>query len=977
MAKFLLKKRYVAALITILYLFSVVACGKIPNESEDNVNSIEEYVVDLNGNEMNFADILNSSGRRNMYFDYLAQHENASSPQKEIIIDAGTPSIYENTEIEVLDNFESSSNVLRWEGGGSVQWDVDVPDEGLYYMEMKYLPLAESTKDIELSLHINGELPFEGAERLLFGRVWGYVEDIRRDSRGNDIQPRQEQVNGWISAPFADAGGTHVRELQFYFKKGQNTIKLSSGNAGIIIDHIKLYNPKPIPLYDEYRASINPLTVENVETHIQAEKPYRKSSASIVPTYDRSGPATEPAHPTDIRLNIFGGNNWRMPGQWVSWKFDVKEKGDYKIALRYRQNMLKGFFVTRRIYIDGELLFKELENVEFAYNEKWNMKVIGTEDKPYLFSLDEGEHEIRMEVVPGRLGGTIRTLEECIYLLNYLYRKIIMITSVTPDPFRDYQLERDIPELIPGFVEISNRLKAEAKRVKEMTGMSGGEVSLLSEIAHQLDDMVEDIETIPKRLDRFQGNISSLSAFMLRLQEQPLELDYISVMSPDTEIPKANAGFIDNLLFQAQSFIGSFTTDYTSIGASNDNSEKKIRVWFFGGREQAEILKRMVDDDFTTKTGISVKLELAQISLAQAIIAKNAPDVAMNTSRGTPVNLAARNSLYDMSAFEDFNDIMSRFHSTAGIPYHYNGGCYGIPVTLNFHMMFYRKDIFEELGIAPPQTWEDLYEILPIIQRNNMKIGLPYTAMTSTATIDGGMGAKDIFPALLYQRGGQVYTNDLSSVALDETNAVRAFKEWTDFYVKYKFPLEYDFYNRFRSGEMPLGIQPYTMCNFLYAAAPEIRNLWGMMCIPGTLKADGTIDRSEGASGSAAVITKDSKDKKSAWEFVKWWTSADIQESYGREIEMLMGPAARYDTANIEALKRLPWSEHELDVLLKQLDNIVEIPEVPGGYYTSRNIDNAFRNVVLNKYNPREALFEQNISTNAEIKRKRREFGLK
>ena len=51
-----------------------------------------------------------------------------------------------------------------------------------------------------------------------------------------------------------------------------------------------------------------------------------------------------------------------------------------------------------------------------------------------------------------------------------------------------------------------------------------------------------------------------------------------------------------------------------------------------------------------------------------------------------------------------------------------------------------------------------------------------------------------------------------------------------------------------------------------------------------------------------------------------------------------------------------------------------QIPEVLGGYYTARGIDNAFRNVIFSGDNYREALQEQIISVNDELKRKQQEF---
>lgn len=37
-----------------------------------------------------------------------------------------------------------------------------------------------------------------------------------------------------------------------------------------------------------------------------------------------------------------------------------------------------------------------------------------------------------------------------------------------------------------------------------------------------------------------------------------------------------------------------------------------------------------------------------------------------------------------------------------------NGGIYGVPSELSMHVLFYNAKIFEDLGIAPPKTWDDL-----------------------------------------------------------------------------------------------------------------------------------------------------------------------------------------------------------------------------------------------------------------------------
>ena len=112
------------------------------------------------------------------------------------------------------------------------------------------------------------------------------------------------------------------------------------------------------------------------------------------------------------------------------------------------------------------------------------------------------------------------------------------------------------------------------------------------------------------------------------------------------------------------------------------------------------------------------------------------------------------------------------------------------------------------------------------------------------------------------------------------------------------------------------------------------------------------------------------------WEFMKWWVSADIQVRFGRELQAVMGPSARYATANVEALKQLPWNSQQIEVLLNSLDETIGVPEVPGSYYTPRHVVNGIRKVFNEKDDPRETLIDYTRKVNEEITRKRQEFNL-
>ena len=123
-------------------------------------------------------------------------------------------------------------------------------------------------------------------------------------------------------------------------------------------------------------------------------------------------------------------------------------------------------------------------------------------------------------------------------------------------------------------------------------------------------------------------------------------------------------------------------------------------------------------------------------------------------------------------------------------------------------------------------------------------------------------------------------------------------------------------------------------------------------------------------------ILNDEQKKANAWEFIKWWTGADAQARFGREMESILGASARYTTANRDALKQLAWSTKRLKILQDQMEHTQGFPEIAGGYSTTRHLINACRKVINTKEDQRETLLSYARTINEEIRIKRREFNL-
>lgn len=960
------RKRIYTAIIIVITLSLLVVLFKPSNKSNSNtVKALEDF------------EAITQSLTGNSYDDYLMRYDQAERPSETIRIEGEAFTEVDGGTFEVVNNFAGldGQSVITSEIG-TIHWDVHIEKAGLYNMRIHYYPIEGKSASIERELKINDEVPFLGAGMLIFDRLWTNRDgEIKRDDRGNDLRPRQVEKPSWQVAMLNDAEGYYEEPYLFYYEQGMQRISLTALREPMVIDYIELMQVQDDKPYAEVAKQYEALNLPHAHDQfimIQAEQASLKSSPTLYPLSDRSSPTLIPYDVSKLRINTIGALNWNLPGHWIQWEFEVEEDGLYQIALKRKQDQLRGLFATRSIMIDGQIPFEEMKRVRFNHNADWVMDVLGEDEEPYLFYLTKGTHELRMTVTLGEIAPLLRTIESSVLTLNDMYRNILMITSNNPDPFRDYQLENRIPDMITVFEEQADTIEAVADYLEEVTGERSDKVAILTTLVHQLRDMAARPETVAKRLDTFKINVGGLGTWILTVREQPLSLDYLVISSPGHELPRAEATWFEKTKHEFGAYFASYTEDYDSIG-NVEEMEESITVWITTGRDQAQVLKGLIDDRFTPETNISVQLRLVPPNiLLPATLAGEGPDVAMQMGEDVPVNYAMRSAAADLSTFSDFEHISKRFRASALLPYEYNGGYYALPEQQTFPMLFYRKDILEELELSPPKTWEDVYDMISVLHKNNLDFYLPLADTLNNANLI----PNDTFAMLLYQNGGEFYSDDYTESALDSEISMQVFNRWTQFYTNYKFPLMADFPNRFRTGEMPIGIADYTTYNLLTVLAPEIRNLWEFTTIPGTVLPDGSLRHDVASATTAVVMLENSNNKEAAWEFMKWWTDADIQVEYGREMEGLMGAAARYPTANIEALEQLPWPQKDYKNLEAQWQWVRGIPQVPGGYFTGRHLDNAFRKVVNGNENPREALNDYIVYINDEIQIKRQEFNL-
>jgi len=915
-----------------------------------------------------------SVGRTNTYTRYRERYAHIPPAAADISLDIF--SWKDADGVSALVNFAGVQRVLRTEEESFIEYAVHIEKAGLYNMYIEYYPLPSRGIAIERSFKINGETPFLGADRLSFQRIWGDANDVRHDNQGNEIRPAQVEKPRWETAFFRDSLGYSTEPYEFFLDAGENTIRLEGINEPAAIRTLCLKAPVPAEKYRQYAVKIDTglyrNTVPGFMFKIQGEHALYRSDPSLYAIYDRSSGATEPPSVAKIKLNMIGGQSWRVAGQWIEWDFFVPENGMYRFTIKGRQNYNRGFVSNRMVMIDGQIPCMELAAVPFAYSNKWRLATFRDDQGDMLFPLEQGRHTLRLQAAMGGMGEMLNIMEESIFRLNGIYRKILVLTGTEPDIYRDYRVDVVYPEIITAMALESKILY---KLVDDLTAYSGersAQAATSLTLARQLEMFVRRPDKIPRTMVNFKFNISALGDSLLALAQSQLDVDYIMVSAAAAKLPPVRENFFVAASHEIRSFLVSFFVDYNNLGDVYRKSANVVEVWMLAGRDQSTILKGMIDDTFTPQTGIKVNVKLvAPDAVMPAVVAGTGPDAALTVPQVDPVNYAVRHAAVDISKLPGYEELTREFDSSVIIPFRYAGGVYGLPETQYFHVMFYRKDIFAELGITVPETWDELISILPIIQKNNMNVGIPSVATTEQINIDFSN-----FLAHLYQRKGSLYNEDGSRTMLAGETAIEAFDVYTKFFTHYKTPIVYNFLNRFRTGEMPLGFADYTNFNTLEVFAPELRGLWGFARMPGLRAADGSINRSVPTGTLASMIFSNAKNPDLAWEFLKWWVSADTQLRFGRELESVMGAAARYPTANFDAFTRLSWGSEQMAVLREQRSWTVGTPEVPGGYYVSRHITNAVRRILNKGEDTRETLLNYSITINDELLKKRKEFGL-
>ena len=858
--------------------------------------------------------------------------------------------------------YGENSGIIFENSGDRAIYSFDIAADGIYNIKVNYAAIEETTMDIQMSVYIDGKTLWDNLNKIELFRWWKDAsKDWSLDKEGNEVSPEQLETFAFRDQYLIDTTGLETDYYQFYFSKGIHTIEFLLKQEPVAFKQITLAAPQKLNDANEVANQINANDYNGADLIIQGEDAFEKSSFSLAPKSDSLSADVQPQSPYNNVINYIGATTWDSPWQTLKWEVDIKEAAFYKLGFHFKQSAVVNADVYRDIKIDGKVPFIEAKEYSFGYDSDWQYETLNnSKGEPCKIFLDKGLHTIELSVTLGPTAEYIRRLEKILQVIGDEYLEISMITGETPDMNRDYELFSQIPDLDKNFNWCIEQLNELSKIMKDSSGESSQYVTTVKGTTRILEQMMAKKYLAHTYKKDLYTQYTNLSSILYEMRSMPLSLDEIRLSAPNSEEP-GYANWWETIKYNVLGFLASFSSDYRVINTDSENVT--LKIWTTWGRDQTQVLNSLITESFTPKYGIDVDMQITSATLVQGLLTGRAPDLSLGLPRSSPVDFAMRGALVKLSDYDDFEEIMTRFDEGSAEPYRYKGDYYALPDTQNFYIMYYRKDVLDNLGITKiPETWDEFIEAAAIIQRNNMRAYLPdASGMTILAT-------------LLEQNKVPLYNDKRTANLLDRDEAISVFEWWTELYTKYKFDVTADFYNRFRIGTMPLGIASYTTYTQLVQTATDIEGRWGIALIPGVRDEQGNINRATADSGTGCAILKDSKYQDEAWEFLKWWTSADTQYRYSKNVETILGPIARIATSNKEAFSNYAWNNNDADIFMEQWEQVISIPELPGSYYMTRSVEQAFLSVVNKGTKPTDAMIRWSLIANEEITRKIKEY---
>jgi ABC-type glycerol-3-phosphate transport system substrate-binding protein len=854
----------------------------------------------------------------------------------------------------------------------ALEIEYDHPFAALSFLAVDYFILDQGTEDTKIDVQINDAWQFYESQAIILPSSWQFTtEEFALDRYNNELQPLSTKVNSWQRQSLRDMRTLHAEPFAFFLDEGDQ-IKLSFVNANVLIGRIYVINPEPLPTYQSYRQTQPNAPVVDTLSMISSRSMVTRTDASIRLRTEQDASALY-YNTQFLRLNTIFGDSWERGGQAITYHIDIATSGYYALSFRYRQYLQNDMVTMRSIYINGEIPFQEFLAMSFPYTMQFRNRTLArASGEPYFVYFEVGTHTITLEAVNYAYRFAIETLQYIMQSIQALALEIKRYTAGSNDLYRDWEISTYFPNAANDLRNWADELDMMYTRLLIVSiNANPSQLSNVKVSSNRLRTIANQVNRLPGLMVQFSDGDSSvnqmLGALLQELMRSNLEIERIMVHG-DIPLPRATSTFFVSAYQGAARLVLSFVNNPYSATQMN---EDQLNVWVNFPRPFIEIMQTMIDQFYPGTREVKLSQMPDENKLILSNISGQSPDIAVGINHWIPYDFASRDAALDLRQFSGFTNTVQDFSKGAMIPYIFEEGVYGLPLTQNFWVTFYRRDIMESIGInSIPQTWDEVIGILPLLQSYGLNYFLPLSQFS---------GLKPFVATLpfIHQFGGQLYAEDGMSTTINEEKTLQGITLMAELFTLYNIPkFVASFYNQFRYGTLPIGIGDLGTYLLLSSAASELDGLWAMDLHPGYRDPlTQTINRSSATGAQGSMILANTNLPDESWDFLSWWMSTPIQALFGQTLQSTYGKTYFWNSANLDAFAQSSMPQPYKDVVLAQWEYALEASRIPGTYMVERELSNAWTNIVFNGINPRQAIDEAVRISNREIIYKMAEFG--
>lgn len=305
-------------------------------------------------------------------------------------------------------------------------------------------------------------------------------------------------------------------------------------------------------------------------------------------------------------------------------------------------------------------------------------------------------------------------------------------------------------------------------------------------------------------------------------------------------------------------------------------SAQELTFWHYWDGANGEVLQGLIDQYEEANPGVTIEAVFtpgAELTtkLQTAIAGRQTPTMAIADLVAMPL-LTSSGALAPLDDFISTSNLDMTDYFQGPLVYGmHEGERYSLPVSASNLGLFWNKELFAQAGLdpnTPPKTWDELVSFSKQIKEATGKWGFElYT--------QGGEGTSWQWQVYLWQNGGDVLSEDLSTPAFNSEAGTEALQFWVDLVHKEQVS-SLEPWGLFGRGEAAMVMDGSWMTQFFPL---QVNFELGSAAVPTPAGGEGATNM---GGEQMFIFEGDEATKQAAWDFMNWLSSTAVQVEWDK-----------------------------------------------------------------------------------------------